>query len=429
MEKNNVLFVGNGVDLVNGYKTGYVDFLLSYKDQYKNLFINGVKSILDSKIFLIPHMLETESIDTFQFINKFYFQKISLNNTLKKYNISDKALAKDNSNTYQEIQSGVNNSTEFHNMKKKLTKLSTENVFFNISELSNYNKKEHESPNFWITYFMECYIHKELSEKNWIDLEDLILRNAESVSSDNVPLNYTVEHHIEKYFNDDIDLEDEFKKMKILLCKYIERIKKGKPKYDFVQRQYIEKYGTRLIFNYTYPQLLDNHGGSDFYIHGKVEDECDIVFGYDDGMLRDALTSTYAHKSTEFYNYSKTYQLMKLSLNYQNEKMMHGFKLPLKKDIEYIGILGHSIGKADYNYFRTLCDFSKVKIEVFWYEYEVTTENGEVKVDNNRDSLFNNVIKMIHEMERRTQTEILHKMLIEQRIVFREVKFYNEKDN
>lgn len=64
-----------------------------------------------------------------------------------------------------------------------------------------------------------------------------------------------------------------------------------------------------------------------------------------------------------------------------------------------------------------------VKLEVFWYKFQYKDNEGKLIEKNNKQEAIDAVINMIHEMEKRQSRTILHRMLIEQRIKFTELKY------
>lgn len=415
MDKNNVLFVGNGIDLLNGYKTDYVSFLLSEKEQYKSLFIQGIQKKLSSVKIGNNFNSQESKIDIFNYFELLYinsepgaFQKyLRTNNLFIKPN-------NDNSYIYAKLE------------------LNLDSIFFKVSEVTKTDFEQCPTSNIWLSYFITCYLDGVLSGNNWIDLEGLIYKNVKKINTmdSTEQLEYTIFDHKMLYYNDELDIYSDFLEMKKKLSKYIIVEKSvSKTKVELKCNE-LEKYGTRINFNYSYSRLLPVDDGSnmspdEFFIHGLTIDAENIVFGYDDGMLTNVETYEYEYDNKEFYKMSKTYQLLQLSLIYQNEKRDSNIIIPKRDNIKYIGVLGHSISEADYNYFYTLCDFDKVVIEVFWYKYSITNTNGESENKDNQLALMENLISMIHEMERQTQKKILHRMLIEQRIIFRELKYKN----
>lgn len=429
MDKNNILFVGNGIDLLNGYKTDYVSFLMDEKKEYEKLFIQAVKKKLGSKVFFNRTELKEKDVNVNGFIEKLFFEK-DINNLKMEFaniNIYDRC-EYENGRHNNRTMSKEMEGNFFDEFESKL-ELSLENEFFSVSAMKEEDIRTNEVSNLWISYFIKCYLDGILSGENWIDLEGLIFENAKKIITDNEKTQYTIKEHKEMYFDENCDIYEEFINMKERLCIYLSRAKINPGDLSKLRCDDLDKYGTILNFNYSSSDLLPQvipgteEAIDEFFIHGTTYDRSDIVFGFDDGMLTNVNTNEYEYQDSELYKMSKTYQLLKLSLKYQSDKMVSKIKIPDKENINCIGILGHSISQADYNYFSTLCDFDKVTIEIFWYDYYVKDNSGKRIRKNNQIPLMESLIAMIHEMERKTKIKILHRMLIEQRIVFRKVNY------
>lgn len=389
MDKNNVLFVGNGIDLLNGYKTDYISFLISKKEYYQYLYVKEIENMLDSKVFYVADMMKEEKLDVFEFIQSACIKKNEheIDTMIAKYEMYDRERFEANTHKNRTISSILEPKTNAQLLMKEVSKLSLSpnNKFFNVANLTLENINSCIRPNIWISYFMCCSVKGILSGENWIDLEGLIFMNAKK-NSEKLILEYTIEEHKEKYYNSDCDIHSQFDEMKKILSEYLSNATSCEGKLKNLRCSELSKYGTVLNFNYSSSNLLMNTepAREEICIHGKIEDGKKIVFGYDDGMLSDVNTHEYDCREG-YERMSKTYQLLDLSLNYQLNRMNVEKKLPSRDNILHIGILGHSIGDADYNYFSTLCNFDNVIIEVFWYNF---LSNGD-----NHTSLKNNLFK------------------------------------
>lgn len=417
-EANSILFVGNGIDLLAGFKTDYPSFLEYYKYHY-----SGV-------------------------LKKYVLEKV---NEVSYSNISGQAVFIDSSKVVDDILYATNgyiNTFTYQNLRYGRGQMPHEKRLFNRdvfiddilgSQFLIDNKFVMEEsvvinrPNTWITYFISRYLVNKSMGNNWIDLESLIKDNALKDSK----IIYTYEKHVSEMYGEHVNISkrkvDDFYKMKVLLLEYLKLEKKKNVNEIKLESGELDTYETILNFNYsdtyclpkgfliTQPLNSKSIGPQKIYIHGdkRSENGKKIVFGYDDGLTKDLMTFKHLVKENSKI-YSKTSQLLELA-TYNSENNINSARLPERSSITKIGILGHGIGEADYNYFETLADFETVTIEVYWYYYR--DELGNKTKTNNKEALNKAVINMVHEMETRFKKMLLHKMIIEQRIVFKELEY------
>lgn len=405
---NSVLFVGNGIDLLAGYKTDYPSFLEHYNEHYSAV----IKKYVSKKVNDLNYSTFAGTsifVENFKVIDDVLYGTNGYINTLINRNLlyGSGQSPQDKQLFYRELFVDEILGSRYLINSKFITK---EDVVVN-------------KPNTWITYFISIYLLNKSRGKNWIDLEELIKDNALKESK----LSYTYEKHVRDMYGDVIDFSkrkvDDFYKMKVHLLEYLKLEKKKEINKIGLTSNDLWGYNIFLNFNYddTYCLPHESTIQDKVYIHGNKlsENGRKIVFGYDDGLTKDPITFKPLVKQNS-KTYSKTSQLLELA-TYNSENGIRTFRLPEKSSIAKIGILGHGIGEADYNYFETLADFDKVIIEVYWYYYR--DEDGNKTKSNNKEALNKAVINMVHEMETRYKKVLLHKMIIEQRIIFKELEY------
>ncbi len=111
-------------------------------------------------------------------------------------------------------------------------------------------------------------------------------------------------------------------------------------------------------------------------------------------------------KNKLLLRFSKLSQLLHLQI----DKPSQWFE-----QISRISIVGHSIGEQDYSYFFSILDrnIDFISIHCLWYEYNEGA--------NNKESMKEALFEMLTSYEKYSNKRILHKMIFESRIKFKEV--------
>ncbi len=433
-----VLIIGNGFDRKLGLKTDYVSFLdWMKKEGY------GVGSNFKERSEKIEYNLGYDTtVSRIQLYKEFSSKSIDFLG--KKFNIrnpisgnyfnepTENKLANDLLYLLPEI---IGNTS--------LIKTKEANIWFSFIQLLCY-EKEHRLLKLDISKF-EKYLG---AEGNWVDIEGLIQKSIEvRVQHDYFKqgifsiVNYfdifslanlltidisenhqkTKEKIYELVWNDFLD----FKKT---LSNYLVMVSNKKDaswsKYDIVSKKYKEsESGEKSIIQMTYYHKIINFNYTDFfkensqvyYVHGNSNDGKEIVFGLDmeikGGLLHDT-----ERKTTFEINLNKNKQLLRFSkisqlLNLQVDKESSQFN-----KISILTIVGHSIGEQDYSYYFSILDrnVDHIMIICLWYEYN---EGG----NNNKESLKDALFEMLTNYEKFSNKRVLHKMIFEGRIKFKEV--------
>ncbi len=415
-DKNNILIVGNGLDRLAGYNTDYLSFLKNNMSHYSKLIDEHIDRKLDTLIY-----------------EDFYsHSEVKLPRPKLKWSVITNTRFSDPNEvgliTRRFRKRQTSNEIEIRNLQSYFDKDRIINKEYYLSEI-----KSLEKVNTWIAYFIAYHVKHQNYNGYWVDLERLIFNNESSKSK--IELKYV--DFLKEYttLNDGEIFQvkhKDFLEMKELLVEYLKKEKNKKlQKRKQIDYTPLRKYGTILNFNYSTSDLLnpnlnwrtpriEPHQIDEIFIHGNFDNGKNIVFGFDDGMSLNRQTNEYEINSIHSKKYSKTHQLLTLATSV-NSKLEEQVKIPEKYKIPTLGVLGHSIGQADYNYFETLCDFDDIILEIFWYSFEYQDKTGKrVRSDNKQESI-DAVINMIHEMEKRQKKTLLHRMLIEQRIVFKQL--------
>ncbi len=143
-------------------------------------------------------------------------------------------------------------------------------------------------------------------------------------------------------------------------------------------------------------------------VHGVYYSK--IIFGIDQTDQNDE----------NFYPFTKTYRKMEL----YNEIPVT--KMPEPQDIDEIIIYGHSLSKADYSYFHSVFDYYDIYGSgiIVSFAYSLYDED---RVEELKNDHVQNVMKLLRYygdkmFDRERGKNLVHKMLLENRLRIREVK-------
>ena len=175
-------------------------------------------------------------------------------------------------------------------------------------------------------------------------------------------------------------------------------------------------YNSVINFNYTNYVIESNNS---YYVHGKVTDIKKVVFGFDVN-IKNGVFDKDERKSSFEIELSKNKSLSRFS------KVSQLFELQIDKPpfinrglIRELAIVGHSIGEQDYSYYFSLLDrkydgnecVDFISIVGLWYTFGDKDNKEEMK-----ESLF----EMLTQYERYANKKVLHRMIFEGRIKFKE---------
>ena len=164
------------------------------------------------------------------------------------------------------------------------------------------------------------------------------------------------------------------------------------------------------------------------YIHGSLKEDVEnkkyipnqVIFGIDDTALIDADESDLLREN--LYRFGKTYRIM----NSKDES-----SLDLNRKIEMIKFYGHSLNSADYAYFQSIFD----KVDLYGSNVELYFYYGDFEKDDseNQSKFMDRIYKLIGTYGQNTfkntsevkGKNLLHKLLLEGRI---KTRYISAKD-
>jgi len=426
---NNILILGNGFDRQLGLKTDYISFLdwieeQNYSDKGVANLVNNMShmdkpigSVSEATDFILSLFNKTDSIEI-QIFRESLFHSV--------------VRTKEQDYSLQLIRLIILGKQKFP-IGWDFSKQNIWYSYFNFLRKFVSLPKENEE-NVFNVLFTECIN----SEGRWIDLETLIELNVRHIINhpDIISANYINICTFTRYLllcdgelrsaNADLKKEidkllwDDFIEFKNLLTKYLEIQYSNKVNLNS-QHIGLQLNVQKVInFNYTHTvsKLINNgfltFAKADVYnVHGDINDKNNVVFGLDTffrdlPLLDDGKSSEEIRLlSDEVYvKYSKVYQLLAL----QKEKDIYKIGKADK-----LTILGHSLGVQDYSYFFSIFDRSIDVIEIEYICYHYSNNKGENKLSG-QDALF----KLLNSYEKISRKRVLHKMIFEGRIKFRE---------
>ncbi|MBK6381692.1 MAG: hypothetical protein IPF72_19345 [Chitinophagaceae bacterium] len=220
---------------------------------------------------------------------------------------------------------------------------------------------------------------------------------------------------------------DDFLEFKKILCNYLtplsEKIKRNWQTFEYASLGKYKENSDKINIIHTshYEKIIDfnytDFGPENpniYYVHGNIDDSKNVVFGLDMN-IRGGEFQKHERKTAFELNLTKNKDLLKFSkisqlLHLQVDKISH----TLNK-ITQLSIVGHSIGEQDYSYYFSILDrnVDHIQLNCLWYQFN---EGG-----NNKESLKDALFEMLTEYEKYSNQRILHKMIFEGRIKFKEV--------
>lgn len=169
------------------------------------------------------------------------------------------------------------------------------------------------------------------------------------------------------------------------------------------------------VINFNYTSINKN----DFYeyinVHGNLDSE-EVIFGIDESVIN--------KENDKFYDLTKTYRKMILDarLKVRNKS--------LPKYIKAIKFFGHSLGKADYAYFRSIFDFYNIYdsdiVLIFYYYNYAKSEDLLAQQTKNVIKLLKNYGESFSGDLEKKGDNLVHKLSLEGRLQVQEIKInYN----
>lgn len=280
------------------------------------------------------------------------------------------------------------------------------------------------------------------SYDNWMDIELLLnhfalgdmFKVAEKAFNNEIEVNYSTSattRALVSYFklrhslceNFELFVNEELYQFEILVREYLRVVTYNQELAETKKEDLIERIAgigddyKIMTFNYTSPMSRMKTNDVN-YVHGSIWSE--IIIGIEILELKE---SDYYHKVGSLISdksmLTKTRQkLSHVAIDEKNNSV-------LDKDVKKIVFYGHSLGEQDYSYFQSLFDFydiysSDVVLEFCYSEYDPNNPSSEV--DRQTTRVFKLINKYGETFDNKNHGKnLLHKMLLENRIVFRKI--------
>lgn len=462
-----LLFVGNGVDLLTGYKTRYNDFLNQYmekidyligrklKDAKKIRFLNVNEDYDEVKKEFekinIKYFEEAKSLyfyppyEIFNLHKKngeiwyyrfgcIYWDVISSEVIDKKYEFLYGLLenCKEGNENRAVINGCVNN--EFH--KKDILMKEINFTYRQEGEKSKdlyeankrcyelaYKEEKKIELNIFILAFIlvnrevigvEKYTDNRV--ESWGDLEFFIKKMAEDD---------TILKEISKEFNIPYEIRNDksFNELKQELASFIEKEDKNESKFKikaFEESEHLLKAEKIINFNYKGNALIEeaNHSEDILYVHGKYEHKDKIILGFDESANKSMIKGESNYR-TDMIHMAKVFQY---GLKHDEDKRKA--REIMKKHWDSVAVFGHSISESDYSYFFNILDKNleepDFKFELIHYAFDEYSER------NNKYNLYKSFVKMLRAYEIHTGKRCMEKLY--DGALYEEIEFKYNKE-
>ncbi len=469
---DNVLFVGNGYDLNNGMKTKYTDFLKSLNisesvvsHTEKLITINKYMLMLNNIQIISPN-IESRTMSGIHIRNTKFGGTSSLNNISKdvqkwytKNNIGLKDIVKFYELSYDKKLKilvilahrafektrpsddviSVRIDSRLYAMLKG-DKNATFLTVLDVDKFLGINKNIVEKYSVFAVYletilknnFIEMKRIKELQPgDNWIDVENILFENQFSCFKSIIQEIGTINEKIYRYdgfveMYEIKSLEHDFCRFKLQFCEYISKqqanIDTNKVKINF--KNIAKMFNISKVYNFNYSnyinKIIEENSLDIFYdnIHGNVEHGEYIVFGTNHYLFDKELIKynknlvkikkdDYQVSEEANYKLTKIYQVLKLSTKRKTKSV---------DTVQSLTILGHSIGKQDFEYMHTIIKTNpeKIILNIVWCSWY----NEKDEHCDNQEELTEAVYEMLSKYEEIYGDITVHRMILENRIKF-----------
>lgn len=387
---NRIIIVGNGFDLAHGVKTSYKDFIEWY---FGEVVESLRKNLFSYKDDLLEIKTRYDAIDMFTYT---YNAKSNLEIIKKMKDIGNEFTFKF-SPLFERIIKDVENKgwvdieTDYYELLKDYALNKRGNVKQLNEELSYIEKKLIEYLKIEQDKFDEFYIEEDLQDiiyepfsdisvslKGKKCLDEHIEQDCKDKENDNLRIKLENYGYDIKKVSDYIDyLFNKSKELNKSISNFI-RTERFLKVDKFPKELLLPNSIMLLNFNYTkiadkymtrYFQWLPNH------IHGELNDECSIIFGYGDELDK-------KYKEIEELNDNECLEKVK-SVKYlerDNYKKMEYF---IESEPFQVYIMGHSCGNSDRTLLNTIFEHENcVSIKLFYHKKSDGTDNFTEIVQN-----------------------------------------------
>lgn len=290
-------------------------------------------------------------------------------------------------------------------------------------------------------------INELAAGEDWIDLENILYYNQfphfqSNISNNEDKFEYTTEtlfmyRNFIKIFDTAIgadtdsdthtDFDTDFESFKYKFSEYVKQQQEehiDKPSVSKLLTKINKDFKLNKVYNFNYSNYITDifRGISDSIlidnIHGSVNDGKNIVFGSNhylflndlthyNELLRNHNKQEYISQKESDYKLTKFYQVLKLSQTRETSNL---------ENVNSLTVLGHSIGKQDFEYFHTIINSNpnEIRLNIIWS----TFKNKKGEWVNNLESLTNAVYEMLESYKDLYQDITVHRMILENRIKF-----------
>lgn len=382
-EKNhNLIIIGNGFDLHCDLKTDYETYFNKRVEHLRSLDGDIVKLLLASEQKL-SHI-------SYQHI-LLYFSRQNVLKDMNAWDIVFFTNFQDKKQNWCDIEKTMYQFLTDTSHKNSISKVySGINDLIKENDFSLWNKTIHKS-----NYFISSFIISKHNLVDEIKLDDLYLL-----------------------------LLDELKIFESTFSQFIKN-QRSRSKYYSKAHHLLESinYSNNnymlLNFNYTLPQERYSKPGYEKIllcenVHGNIK-KGSIIFGIDHSEL---------NSDEKVYLFSKTARKIFYSDTYNETTAL------LIENTENIIIYGHSLNDADISYYISIFDYHNLyssKINLIFY-YSIYDKNKEIEIKTSR---YNEIIHLINaygvSLGQHKGKNLLHKLLLENRLHIVELKHYSKK--
>ena len=389
---NRIVLIGNGFDLSHGLKTSYADFIDWYWEQWKNKVLSSFKNRIDDGLCSVEvcrhstqgfwayfnyevNIGENKELSGYDFIN---FTATFLNFKVEKCN----------------FLSAIMHDVTHYNW------VDIERIYYrllcdSLKENSEVTPSELNHQLAVLTEKLTEYL-KSIEDNNEIKENAVITRKLFSpITPKDIAICASQQKRdwIEQLKNEDAeslyykfsDYEGWYNYIKYSIPSSIEKINKDEKVIDqnfqIVSELFLPEQVMLVNFNYTriadlyIPDRQHNHTFSVNHIHGELETQKSIIFGYGDEMDKHYKELEEFHNN-EYLNNVKSIKYLE-SKNYRE-------LLDFVESAPYqIYIMGHSCGNSDRTLLNTLFEHENcVSIKPFYYVKPDGTDNYRELVQN-----------------------------------------------
>ncbi|MHA8109939.1 AbiH family protein [Lactobacillaceae bacterium Melli_B4] len=425
-ETNSLVVLGNGFDLNIGLKSGYKDFFESIgicegkcEDRY---FANDIKKlknmiyqVKDKKLKVMEDPFSTGASTILGYAKS----------DLKEYILTPST---DNNNywiSYFSYMSELNDPlwneiNDWKDIEERINKLLTEDKnYYLLNEFFDEN--------------INKYLDKIIDNIDSLDIESIILirliinNNSKSMSKSKFydvllyqlkEFENTFKSYLNKVLNSDIGLNEYENRANILILDLI----------NHNEAKNVKSINYNLI-NFNYTTFYSINDTTKFNVHSNIDDGHPI-FGIDSKTLNKK-TNENNNEMVPYFKFTKTFRIMDLASK-------SNLKRILTNEINKIIFYGHSLSTADYSYFLSIFDYYSLydsRITLI-FKYNAHNKNKD-KESEDQDALKEkekteiSVFKLINKYgsEIKHGDNLLHKLLLENRLIFERTINYNSRFN